>query len=132
MNKQFKNRMRFVKTGFTKVGNTTICKMCVDLQLKDSSLNGMIDNAVMDRSNTKFGRFSVIGKAKLNPEDKFNEVKGKRIAESRAKHKAYSRANTIINSLIESAEKQLQAAKKYANQLDTCKNRESEHINELL
>lgn len=132
MNKQFKNRMRFTKTAFVKVGNTIICKMCLDMQLNNSSLHGMIDKSVMEKSCTNFGKFSITGKAKLHPGDQFDEVVGRRIAESRAKHKAYARANRLINALIESAEKQVEAAKLYASQLQKCSEKENAHIKALV
>lgn len=132
MNKQFKNRMRFTKTGFVRVGNTMICKICLDLQLDQSSLHGMIDKSIMNKSCTNFGKFSITGKAKLHPGDKFDEVVGKRIAESRAKRKAYARASRLISALVESAERQIQFARLYAAQLRGCAKKEDAHINKLV
>lgn len=42
--------------------------------------------------------FKCVGKARCNKEDVFDEVKGRRIAESRAKTKVYKKAAMVYNT----------------------------------
>ena len=74
----------------------------------------------------------VVGLSKCSPDDTFDETKGKRIAESRAKAQVYSIA---ANTYKESASCFLELLKKHNELEEYCKllhAKEREHINNLL
>lgn len=79
-----------------------VCKMSVDMQLPKSECWGSMD---CNCWNTKApmvdysGRFTVMAKAKCNSEDTFDEATGKKIAESRAKAKAFKIAKNVWNCI---------------------------------
>lgn len=78
--------------------NTVVCIMTVDMQLHDSGLWIYTDKRWWESKVPEaddFGRFTVRAIAKCSPDDTFNEVIGKRIAESRAKAKAFNISSKV-------------------------------------
>lgn len=73
----------------------------------------------------------VIGKAKCSPEDSFDETKGRRIAESRAKKTVYKLAKNLYKEFIEI---HIQCSRKFehlAHLCDCLEKRENFHIHKL-
>ena len=71
------------------------------------------------------------GKSKCSPEDTFDAIKGKRIAESRAKAKAYSIAERTYREYEKSLWIKLFKARKKADFCEFLTKREAIHIIEL-
>lgn len=75
--------------------------------------------------------FEVTGIAKCSAEDTFDETKGKRIAESRAKKAIYKKAAFIYKNY---ADKHIKEVKNYATLSDFCTHladKEKAHIDKL-
>lgn len=75
--------------------------------------------------------FTVRGKARCADGDKFDESVGKRLAETRASKKVYSRVNKMYNALIKEIEADLNTVKSDANRVQSLFEKESEHLVEL-
>lgn len=82
-----------------------VCAMNVDMQLLKFDSWDMIEisdwKAKAPMVNNLYGMFTVTAKAKCAPDDKFDEVIGKRIAESRAKSKAFRIAKNVWSCIAE-------------------------------
>ena len=87
-----KNRVLIVKEQFhvDEKNKTVVCTLNCNVQeYKHVDVSYMCGN-MYEKSGVSFtGHFTVKAKARCNASDTFDEVVGKRIAESRAKAKAY-------------------------------------------
>lgn len=131
-------KTRFSNPTFYQNDTTIVCKLDVTF-VTIPDINEFFNWNMFDftRINSKyknikcegFGlRFSVVGKAKLCPGDVFNKTVGERLAESRAKEKAFNIITDIIekyqnyiydiqNTLNDSREKfEYLAGKEYSHQ----------------
>lgn len=75
--------------------------------------------------------FTVRGKARCADGDKFDESIGKRLAETRASKKVYSRVNKMYNSLIKRMENDFNIVKSDAERVKLLYDKESKHLTEL-
>lgn len=77
-------------------------------------------------------RYMVKGKAKCSEEDKFDEIKGRRIAESRAKAKMYQKVSCIYKQV----EKELsEMGNSYKEKSEFCallSTKETEHVETIM
>lgn len=78
------------------------------------------------------GKFKVKGVAKCDKDDTFNVVLGKRIAESRAKHKAFKRVTVIHNWLNEKFYEKLKMYEEIISNCEHAAETEITHINSLV
>lgn len=94
-----KTRVRTTSKFIVKPENkVVVCNMSVDMQLFDSKLWNHIDPAWWATKApmvNDFGEFIVTAKARCNSDDTFDEATGKKIAESRARSKAFKTAKNV-------------------------------------
>ena len=79
----------------------------------------------------KWGSFEVKAKARCNASDTFNVETGKRIAESRAKAKAFRTAKKLWNEIAKSLKKAAKSCENTAIACNIALNNEVEHVIEL-
>lgn len=71
--------------------------------------------------------------AKLHKGDKWEEIKGKRIAESKCKRKVYNFYLRLYDDILEEImNKDIKLLNKHLDNLEYCVNRESLHLKELM
>ena len=78
-----------------------------------------------------YGRFTVKAIARCNGVDKFDEVIGKRIAESRAKTKAYRTAYKFWSICARNISNMVKFCYSTASACEIAKIKEREHVKEL-
>ena len=106
-----KTRVRTTSKFIVKPENkVVVCNMKVNMQLLDFELWGLSDPAWWATKAPMVndsGEFTVTAKARCNSDDTFDEATGKKIAESRAKAKAFKTAKNvwdcIAKGFVESA-----------------------------
>ena len=111
-----------------------VCNMRVDMQFVDSNLWAYMDTkwwATKAPMVDDFGKFTVIAKARCNPNDTFDEVIGKRIAESKAKTKAFKIAKNVWNCIAKGLTKRANIANTMAKNCAAMEEIESNHVKEL-
>ena len=120
MKTKLKTESKFIVKPEEKV---VVCVMNADIQLLKFDSWDMIKisdwKAKAPMVNNSCGMFTVTAKAKCATDDKFDEVIGKRIAESRAKSKAFRIAKNVWSCI---AEKLLN---EYNISMEMCKNCEA-------
>lgn len=111
-----------------------VCNMRVSMQFFDSILWCYIDPdwwaTKAPRVNSS-GEFTVTAKARCNPNDTFDEVTGKRIAESRAKTKAFKIAKNVWNCIAKGLTEKANIANTMAKNCAAMEKIESNHVKEL-
>lgn len=131
MKTKLKTNSEFIVKPESKV---VICKMKVSMQLFDSDLWDYIDydwwvtKAPMVNTH---GEFTVTAKARCNPNDTFDEVIGKRIAESKAKTKAFKIAKNVWNCIAKGLTEKANIANIMAKNCAAMEEIESNHVKEL-
>lgn len=130
-----KTRVKTVAKFIVKPENkVVVCRMKVDMQLPQSDCWVNID---WDCWKTKapmvspYGEFTVTAKAKCNSDDTFDEVVGKRIAESRAKAKAFKIAKNVWTSIAENLANSTKKAVIMAKNCEVVEEVEVKHIEKL-
>ena len=111
-----------------------VCNMRVSMQLFDSDLWSYTDPdwwATKAPMVNGYGEFTVTAKARCNPNDTFDEVTGKRIAESKAKTKAFKIAKNVWNCIAKSLTKKANKANTMAKNCAAMEEIESNHVKEL-
>ena len=111
-----------------------VCNMRVDMQLIDSNLWAYMDTkwwVTKAPMVDDFGKFTVTAKARCNPNDTFDEVTGKRIAESRAKTKAFKIAKNVWNCIAKGLTEKANIANIMAKNCAAMEEIESNHVKEL-
>ena len=112
-----------------------VCKMKVDMQLYYFDIiGGYIDPKwwkIKVPMVNNLGEFTVTAKARCNSEDTFDEEKGKRIAESRAKAKAFKIAKNVWNCIAESFIEKANIAGTIARNCATVEEIEIRHVEKL-
>ena len=78
-----------------------------------------------------YGRFTVKGIARCNDVDTFDEVIGKRIAESRAKTKAYRTAYKFWSICAKNIGNMVKFCNSTTSACEIAENKEREHVKEL-
>ena len=111
-----------------------VCNMRASMQLFDSILWGYTDPewwATKAPMVNGYGEFTVTAKARCNPNDTFDEVTGKRIAESKAKTKAFKIAKNVWNCIAKGLTKKANIANTMAKNCAAMEEIESNHVKEL-
>lgn len=111
-----------------------VCNMKVDMQLVNSECWGRIySNWWANKAPmvNDFGEFTVTAIARCNSEDTFDEATGKKIAESKAKVKAFKIATNVWNCIAEGFEKEFNIAETMAKNCELVKEVEVKHIKKL-
>lgn len=112
-----------------------VCNMRVDIQLVDSNLWAYMDTKWWATTKAPmvddFGKFTVTAKARCNPNDTFDEVTGKRIAESKAKTKAFKIAKNVWNCIAKGLTERANIANTMAKNCAAMEEIESNHVKEL-
>lgn len=131
MRARVKTEAKFIVKPENKV---VICLMKVDMQMPQSKLWLDMDYNCWKTKAPMVdweGKFTVIGKAKCNSEDIFNETTGKRIAESRAKAKAFKIAKNVYNCIVEDLTKKVIIMGEIARHCSIIEDGEIKHIEKL-
>ena len=79
-----------------------------------------------------FGEFTVTAKAKCNSDDTFDEAIGKRIAEARAKVKAFKIAKNVWSCIAKDFAEQTQIAERMMKSCEEVEKIEFKHESEIL
>lgn len=103
-----RNRCRVLKEVYKvdEAKKTIVCILTFDMQL-DKAATDLVYPLVFvsNKENGTLGQagiYTVLGISKCHPDDTFDVVKGKRIAQSKAKLKMYRKAATVWKSIGES------------------------------
>ena len=112
-----------------------ICTMDVDMRLIKFDSWDMTDPSMWKAKapmvDSIYGVFTVTAKARCNPNDTFNEVIGKRIAESRAKSKAFRIAKNVWSCIAEKLLDEYNISMKMYKNCAAMEEIESNHVKEL-
>lgn len=112
-----------------------ICNMRVDMKLMDSELWPVVRGQWWITKAPKvndFGGFVVTAKARCNSVDTFDETVGKRIAESRAKAKAFKIAKNVWNCIAKELYNNSKLAEERAKNCKIVEEVELKHVKELV
>lgn len=112
-----------------------ICNMRVDMQLRESEIWPIIREEWWDTKAPKvnyFGEFVVTAKARCNSVDTFDETVGKRIAESRAKAKAFKIAKNVWDCIVEGLYNSTKVAEERAKNCKIVEEVELRHVEKLV
>ena len=130
-----KTRLRTKSEFIVKPENkVVVCIMKVDMQLIDSGCWCLINPkwwATKAPMVNDYGEFTVTAKARCNPNDTFDEVIGKRIAESKAKTKALKIAKNVWNCIAKGLTEKANIANIMAKNCAAMEEIESNHVKEL-
>lgn len=100
-----RNRCKVLKEVYKvdETKKTIVCILTFDMQLLKSSTTLVYPTAFIsekeDVSYGKAGVYTVVGISKCHPDDTFDVIKGKRIAQSRAKLEMYRKATVTWDSI---------------------------------
>lgn len=131
MRTRVKTESKFIVKPENKV---VVCNMSVDMQLNKSECWNQMDNdcwkdkAPMVSYN---GRFTVTAIARCNSEDTFDEATGKKIAESRAKAKAFKIARNVWDCIAKNLAKQAYIAEQMTKNCELVREVEVKHVEKL-
>lgn len=112
-----------------------ICNMRVEMKLMDSELWPVVRGEWWSTKAPKvndFGEFVVTAKARCNSVDTFDETIGKRIAESRAKAKAFKIAKNVWNCIAKELYNNSKLAEERAKNCKIVEEVELKHVKELV
>lgn len=134
-----RNRVTIVKREFkvNKEKNTVVCIMTCRINAPEdvnyAYMSGALDNKINKilKTKTVYSPFVVIGTSKCHNEDTFDEVTGKRIAESRAKKDAYEKATLVWREVAIHYHNLWGQCTTLLNRCAIAKKIEKEHINKL-
>ena len=130
-----KTRLRTNSEFIVKPENkVVVCIMSVDMQLINSECWYFVNSAWWATKAPMvngYGEFTVTAKARCNPNDTFDEVTGKRIAESKAKTKAFKIAKNVWNCIAKGLTKRANIANTMAKNCAAMEEIESNHVKEL-
>lgn len=135
-----RNRVTILRREFkvNKEKNTVVCIMTCQINAPEDLDYAYLPNNVRNkihtilRNNAIYGHFIVVGTSKCHNEDTFDEIKGKRIAESRAKKDAYEKATLVWREVGIHYHNLWAISTKLHNRCCIAKKIEKEHINKLL
>lgn len=130
-----RNRVKTVSNFIVKEENkVVVCVMNVDMQLEKSEIWRDIDYTCYGKKAPMvdyFGKFKVTAKARCNSEDNFDVETGKRIAESKAKAKAYRIARNVWQCIAEDFVNNAKVAEQMMNNCALAEVIENKHIEKL-
>lgn len=128
-----RNKVKITKTTFhvDRENKVVVCKLECDMQL--SEVVGIDTDIRRKFPNVNWaGEFSVKAKSKCDRVDTFDELKGKRIAEGRAKIKMFSIAERVWEELAKKACKLVNECSNRSKACEEAKEAEENHIRELI
>lgn len=131
MRTRVKTTSKFIVKPENKV---VVCNMSVDMQLMDSECWNHMDPAWWATKAPKvnqFGEFTVTAIARCNSEDTFDEATGKKIAESRAKAKAFKTATNVWLCITKGLKEQANIAGTMAKNCELVREVEVKHVEKL-
>ena len=111
-----------------------VCNMRVDMQLPKSECWNKIDSdcwVIKAPMVNYIGVFTVTAKARCNSEDAFDETVGKRIAESRAKAKAFKIAKNVWGCIAKDLSEKANIAGTMAKSCEVVEEVEVKHVEKL-
>ena len=130
-----KTRLRTNSEFIVKPENkVVVCIMKVDMQLIDSGCWCLINPkwwATKAPMVNDYGEFTVTAKARCNSNDTFDETIGKRIAESRAKAKAFKIAKNAWSCIAKDLTEKANMVSTLAKNCEAMEEIESNHVKEL-
>lgn len=125
MNEKIKLEFSDAKYHVNKEKGTVVCVLTAGYSY--DLFNYALANYGPDRTY-----FEAVGVAKCNPEDKFDEKLGKRLAESKAKRNAYKKYVNILNNILSGLTKATGLVEFNKSVMFDYIEREEEHYKELL
>lgn len=128
--KNFKFTLVFANTEFIQNNNATICKLTAGL-VPSYNPNDVAPCMYLCFDDDLFNGMVFTGVAKCHENDNFNSTTGMRIAESRAKEKAYRAARNVLNKMLEDFEDFTSANKYSTNSFKSLYESETEHLKKL-
>lgn len=128
--KNFKFTLVFANTEFIQNNNATICKLTAGL-VPSYNPNDVAPCMYLGLDDVLFNGMVFTGVAKCHENDNFNSTTGMRIAESRAKEKAYRAARNVLNKMLEDFEDFTSAIKYSTNSFKSLYESETEHLKKL-
>lgn len=129
--KNFKFTLIFADTDFIQNGNAVICKLTAGLA-PSYDPNEVAPNMFLNLEHELCTTGMVFtGVAKCHENDKFNSATGARIAESRAKAKAYRTARNVLNKMFEDFEDFTKSLKNSSNSFNCLYESEMNHLEKL-
>jgi hypothetical protein len=93
-----RNRCKILKEVYKvdEAKKTVVCILTFDMQLNKADVTGFFPEAIIaNKENITWGKagiYTVVGISKCHPDDTFDVVKGKHIAQSKAKLQMYNKA----------------------------------------
>lgn len=117
-----------------KVNKVVVCIMECSMQLYKAAFWNLIPFDLWKNKLPKvdsYGNFNVVAKARCNSEDAFDVTLGKRIAESRAKAKAFKTAQKVYGIITDYLMKCYQEAGNLKKACSIAYDVEVKHIEEL-
>lgn len=117
-----------------KENGTVTCLLKVNMQLRRTILYDSFCHAraIHKYGVNLYGGTEVVGVAKCNPEDTFDEVKGKRIAEARAKAKAFKLAKNVYTAYLQAANRGIKEIELLRDNCAYLAEKEVEHLKEVM
>ena len=128
--KNFKFTLVFANTEFIQNKNVTICKLTAGL-VPSYNPNDVAPCMYLGFDDDLFNGMVFTGVAKCHENDEFNSTTGMRIAESRAKEKAYRTARNVVNKMCDDFEDFTSAIKYSKNSFKSLYESETEHLEKL-
>lgn len=130
-----RTRVRTTSEFIVKPENkVVVCHMKVNMQLFDSGCWVQIDPAWWATKApmvNDFGEFTVTAKARCNSDDTFDEATGKKIAESRAKAKAFKTAKNVWGCIFTGLMTQANMAGAMSKHCEAVEEIEIKHVKKL-
>lgn len=131
MRTRVKTTSKFIVKPENKV---VVCNMSVDMQIYKSGGYRCIDPNWWTTKFSKvncYGEFTVTAIARCNSEDTFDEATGKKIAESRAKAKAFKTATNVWLCITKGLKEQANIAGTMAKNCELVREVEVKHVEKL-
>ena len=128
--KNFRFTLVFANTEFIQNNNATICKLTAGL-VPSYNPNDVAPCMYLGLDDVLFNGMVFTGVAKCHENDNFNSTTGMRIAESRAKEKAYRAARNVLNKMLEDFEDFTSVIKYSTNSFKSLYESETEHLKKL-
>ena len=128
--KNFKFTLVFANTEFIQNNNATICKLTAGL-VPSYNPNEVAPCMYLGFDDDLFNGMVFTGVAKCHENDEFNSTTGMRIAESRAKEKAYRTARNVLNKMCDDFDDFTNAIKYSSTLFNSLYESEMDHLEKL-
>lgn len=132
-----RNRCKVLKEVYKvdEIKKTIVCILTFDMQINKANTDLVFPTAfVSNKDNVSYntaGIYTVIGISKCHPDDTFDIVKGKRIAQSKAKLEMYRKATSTWDSIYRNLLINVADIKKRRYNCKVSAKEEKEHIRDL-